>query len=77
MNTDNPKLCKDCIHCLPYPGMTDHSRFGLATCRRSAVVLNLIDGTERHRFCENERTNADACGPEARHFEPDDCDNLP
>jgi hypothetical protein len=77
MNTNAPKLCKDCLHCLPYPGMTDNSRFGLATCQRSAIVPNLIDGTERHRFCENERTNPDACGPEARHFEPDNCDTLP
>jgi hypothetical protein len=77
MNTTPAKLCKDCKHFLPYPSVADYARVSLATCARSATILNLIDGTNRHRFCENERSNEAACGVQGRHFEPDNCDVLP
>ncbi len=65
------KLCKDCKHCLPYPSSfaPDGVDWSLSTCAVSPTLINAVDGTERHRFCETNRCEQMDCGPAARLWE--------
>ena len=62
------KLCKDCLHCLPNHSATNPSAYDLATCALTPWVVNPVDGTRRHKFCENERSYG-VCGPAGDKFE--------
>ena len=74
------KLCKDCVHLLPYGGVAGSDALRLATCAHTEEIVCLITGSRRHVFCENERSNTHnplACGPNARHFQRDNSDVMP
>jgi hypothetical protein len=65
---NNPKLCKDCKHCVPLTGGFVEKDYSLARCERAVSGVDLVTGRVKRGFCETERMIA--CGKEARFFEP-------